>query len=146
MELEMPVLAALIAAAIALFGILANHRLSVYRENAATVRTFATILQEAIAVLDEPRNTKKDAFAILEERFPVQYGAYLNAVGAAGLLRRACLRRAWREYYGQEAAEETEWWLPNEYSSILSNQLGNDPDSTRRLATSRLDKIIRACR
>lgn len=145
MELETPVLTALIAGAVALFGVLANHRLSVHRENAAALRKFAATLQEAIAALAEPRNVGRDAFAVLEARFPVQHSGYLIAFAAAGPLRRRRLLHAWNEYYGQGPTEDAEWWLPNEYSTVLSNQLANTSEGTRKLATERLENLVRVC-
>ena len=138
-------LVALIAGAIALFGIFANHRLSLTRDNLAIRRKFTATLHESIAVLSEPRNIAKDAFSILEESFPVHHSAYLSALGASDPIRSCRLRKAWRAYYGEDTDNEQEWWLPNEYGTVLSNKLGNTEDNTRALAIARLQALIAIC-
>ena len=144
-DLETPIQVALIAGAVALFGVLANHRLSVHRENAGALRKFAATLQESVAELAEPRNVGKDAFAVLEESFPVHHSGCVVALAAAGPIQRYRLRKAWAKYFGQGPTEDLEWWLPNEYGTILSNQLGNTAEGTRQLATERLNAIILIC-
>lgn len=108
-------------------------------------RKFAATLQEAIAALAEPHNIAKDAFAILEERFPTQHSSYLLALSASGPIKKIRLRRAWRAYYSDEGADEQEWWLPNEYGTVLSNKPGNTDENTRSLATRRLEVLIAIC-
>lgn len=145
MEISTPILAALVAGGLGLFGVLANHRLTLHRDRMATLRSFARLLQEDLAALEEPRNNPKDAFSLLEQRFSTQYSSYITAIQAASPIQRIRMRKAWREYYGDETGEEAEWWLPNEYSTILSNQLKNTPENTKALARHRLGRLIRAC-
>ena len=144
-KIETSLLLTLIAGAIALFGILANHRLSVERENIATRRKFATTLCDAIVTLSEPRNFGKDAFSILEDSFPIHHSTYLLSYSASGFLRKHRLSKAWRAYYGNEANGELDWWLPNEYGTIISNKLSNTTENTKSLAIQRLNNIIKIC-
>jgi len=102
-------------------------------------------LHDAIASLSEPRNIANDAFSILEERFPFQHSVYLLALSACGPVKKARLRKAWCAYYGEEDADEQEWWLPNEYGTVLSNKLDNTEESTRSLAIQRLEALIAIC-
>lgn len=108
-------------------------------------RKFAATLHEAIAALAEPRNIAKDAFVILEERFPSQHSSYLLALSACGPIKKNRLQKAWRAYYSDEGADEQEWWLPNEYGTVLSNKLGNTEENTRLLAIQRLEALIAIC-
>lgn len=129
-------LASLIAALVALYG-LRRHM------NAPAIRAFIECLAADIAALNDPSNESRDAFTILEHRFVVHHQHFIPVYRAAGWLRRMHLRRVWTEYYGEE--NEQNWYLPNEYSVLLSNQLKNTAENTKQLAIHRLQCLIRLC-
>ena len=143
-QIETPVLTALLTGAIALFAVLANHRLSIVRENSALRMKFIATLHDAIATLSEPRNIAKDAFSLLEESFPAHHSTYLLALSACSPIQKYRLRKAWCTYYG-DGADNQDWWLPNEYGTVVSNKLDNSEDNTRLLAIQRLETLIAIC-
>jgi hypothetical protein len=124
---------------------MANHLLSIERENIVVRRKFIATLLDAISALAEPRNITKDAFVTLEQRFFSHHSAYHLALNACGPIRKYRLRKSWCDYYGADETDEQEWWLPNEYGTILSNKLGNTADNTRSLAIKRLKTLIDIC-
>lgn len=141
-ELETPIVVALITGAIALFAILANHRLLKHRESNVFVLEFAATIQASLAALSETRNSGRDAFEVLETHFPTQHRAYLAAIASAGPIRQIRLRWAWKKYFGPQQENDPDWWLPNEYGTVLSNKSENSPESTRRVAIDRLKQIL----
>ena len=98
-------------------------------ENLQRHELIAVFSRIDVALLSEPRNIGKDAFLLLEDAFPVQHTGYLSALGAMGLFGKWRLRKAWLAYYGDE--NEEEWWLPNEYGTLLSNKVENTAENTK---------------
>lgn len=137
-------MAALIAGAVALFAMFANHRLLRNRESNALSLEFAATIHASIAALSESRNSGRDAFEVLETHFPKQHRAYLAAIARAGPIRRFRLRWAWKRYFGTQE-EDPNWWLPDEYGTVLSNRRENSPESTRQVAIDRLKQLLTAC-
>jgi hypothetical protein len=129
-------LAALIAALVAF---------SVQRRNSksAVSGKFIEILASDIAALNAA-SRDADAYTILQDRFITQHNAFIHAVHVSGLFSKRRLKRAWKDYYGEEG--EQEWWLPNEYSALMSNQLKNDNKNTKELAIHRLKSIVNVCK
>lgn len=115
------------------------------RNNRATIiNKFIGILSSDIAALASADNVDIDAFAILEFRLTAQHEAFITTQNAVDFFRKRRLKKAWSEYYGEEG--EQKWWLPNEYSTLLSNQLQNTVENTKQLAIHRLKSIIQLCK
>ena len=104
---------------------------------------FIDVLARDIAALNAA-GSDTDAYAILQSRFVAQHDAFIHAFHIAGLLRKRNLKRTWENYYGEEG--EQDWWLPNEYSALMSNQLKNTNKNTKELAIHRLKSIINVCK
>lgn len=118
---------------------------AVQRRNArATVfGGFINVLSDDIATLNAA-GSDADAYAILQDRFVAEHNAFIHAIHVAGLLRKCKLKHAWQKYYGEEG--EQEWWLPNEYSAHMSNQLKNTNENTKSLAIHRLQSLVNSCK
>lgn len=130
------VLATLTTALVALYS-LRRHM------NAPAIRAFIECLAADIAALNDPSNGTNDAFTILEHRFTIHHQHFIPVYRAADWLLRMHLHKVWAEYYGEE--NEQDWYLPNEYSVLLSNQLKNTVENTKHLAIHRLQCLIKLC-
>lgn len=114
------------------------------RNNRSTVFTnFVEVLSCDIATLNAA-SPGTDAFVVLQNRFVAQHEAFIQAAHVAGLLRKRKLKRAWENYHGEDG--EQDWWLHNEYSALMSNQLKNTNENTKQLAIHRLMSVIDACK
>ena len=125
-----------------------NHCLASRRDRAIRVAAakanFISCLVEGIAALESVENISSDAFAILEERFDIQHKQFMDVYNSkVGLVSKCRLRAAWKEYYGEE--NEQEWYLPNEYSVLMSNQLKNTAENTKKLAIRRIKALVKIC-
>ena len=106
-------------------------------------RGFTDVLAADVKALNDPANIGRDAFSILEHRLTIHYRGFILAYNAADWITKFRLGNAWAEYYGEGG--EQEWYLPNEYSTLLSNQLKNTHENTKRLAVRRLNVLIKLC-
>jgi hypothetical protein len=133
----------LIAILIALIGALVT--LSVRRRNIddSILREFVDLLSADIAALADFRNIKKDAFEILMDRFAIQHAGFIKVMTIPAYLRKRMVKQAWQNYYGEEGDQD--WWLPNEYSVLLSNQIKNTVENTKNLAIHRLQCLVKLC-
>lgn len=125
-----------------------NHYLASRRDRASRVATakanFKSCLAEDVAALESVKNINSDAFAILEERFDIQHKQFIDVYNSkVGLVSKCRLRAAWKEYHGEE--NEQEWYLPYEYSVLLSNQLKNTAENTKKLAICRIKTLVKIC-
>ena len=110
---------------------------------AAAKANFSSFLTEDIAALESAENISTDALAILKERFDIQHKQFIDVYSKVGLVSKCRLRAAWKEYYGEE--NEQEWYLPNEYSVLMSNQLKNTAENTKKLAIRRIKALVKIC-
>ena len=125
-----------------------NHCLASRRDRANRVAVakanFISCLTEDIAALESAENISSDALAILKERFDIQHKQFMDVYNSkVGLVSKCRLRAAWKEYYGEE--NEQEWYLPNEYSALMSNQLKNTAENTKKLAICRIKALVKIC-
>ena len=124
-----------------------NHCLASRRDRAIRVAAakanFISCLAEDIAALESAENISSDAFAILEKRFDIQHKQFIDVYSKVGLASKCRLRAAWKEYYGEE--NEQDWYLPNEYSVLMSNQLKNTAENTKKLAICRIKALVKIC-
>ena len=124
-----------------------NHCLASRRDRAIRVAAakanFISCLVEGIAALESVENISSDAFAILEKRFDIQRKQFIDVCSKVGLVSKCRLRAAWKEYYGEE--NEQEWYLPYEYSVLMSNQLKNTAENTKKLAIRRIKALVKIC-
>ena len=123
----------------ALIGVLGAFAVQRRNSRSSVLGNFVSILSADIASLNA--SPDRDAYSILETRFPIQHGAFIQTLQVTSLFDKSKLKRAWKDYHGKDG--EQEWWLPNEYSVISSNKLANTPEGTRRLAIHRLNAILR---
>ena len=123
------------------------HYLASRRDRASRVATakanFISCLAEDIAALESAENISSDAFAILEKRFDIQHKQFIDVYSEVDLASKCRLRAAWKEYYGEE--NEQDWYLPNEYSVLMSNQLKNTAENTKKLAICRIKALVKIC-
>lgn len=130
------ILAALIGAFVVLYAQRIGSRATVFGR-------FIEVLSGDIAALNAD-GSDSDAYSILQDRFIAQHDAFIQSFHVAGMFGKRRLKHAWKAYYGEEG--EQEWWLPNEYSALMSNQLKNTNENTRQLAIHRLKYIINVCK
>ena len=115
---------------------------------AAAKANFSSFLTEDIAALESAENISTDALAILKERFDIQHKQFIDVYSKVDLVSKRRLRAAWKEYYGEEnegEENEQEWYLPNEYSALMSNQLKNTAENTKKLAICRIKALVKIC-
>ncbi|HJX11069.1 MAG TPA: hypothetical protein VJ733_11305 [Candidatus Binatia bacterium] len=110
---------------------------------AAAKANFSSFLTEDIAALESAENISTDALAILKERFDIQHKQFIDVYSEVDLASKCGLRAAWKEYYGEE--NEQDWYLPNEYSVLMSNQLKNTAENTKKLAICRIKALVKIC-
>ena len=110
---------------------------------AAAKANFISCLAEDIAALESAENISSDAFAILEKRFDIQRKQFIDVCSKVGLVSKCRLRAAWKEYHEEE--NEQEWYRPNEYSVLMSNQLKNTAENTKKLAIRRIKALVKIC-
>jgi len=129
-----------------------NHCLASRRDRANRVAVakanFISCLTEDIAALESAENISTDALAILKERFDIQHKQFIDVYSEVDLASKCRLRAAWKEYYGEEnegEENEQEWYLPNEYSALMSNQLKNTAENTKKLAICRIKALVKIC-
>ena len=105
---------------------------------------FANRLSKDIAILKSSDNIQMDAHSILKGSFDKQHAIYIKLRNSLDAPDKDRFNDAWQIYYGEE--DEQEWYLPNEYSTLLSSQLKNTSENTKQLAIGRIEKILRLCR
>ena len=124
-----------------------HHCLASRRDRANRVAVakanFISCLTEDIAALESAENISSDALAILKERFDIQHKQFIDVYSEVDLASKCRLRAAWKEYYGEE--NEQDWYLPNEYSVLMSNQLKNTAENTKKLAICRIKALVKIC-
>jgi len=130
---------ALIVIMVALVGVLAALRIRRKDHDNIEVEEVHGIFSDAITALKNPDKIGKDAFDILAPRFEIHHTLFILVYNQSSFIRKCRLKKAWKEYYGKDGKQE--WWLPNEYSAIQTNQIKNTLRNTKELAIHRINNF-----
>jgi hypothetical protein len=134
----------LTAFGVAFISILVTLYIYRRRRDDVVINKFTNVLSKDVAALSAYDNINCDAFDILSSRFTKHYEFFIPVYASSSFIRKRRLMKAWKTYYGEDG--EQEWWLPNEYSTIQSNQLKNTSENTKNLAIHRITKLIKLCK